>query len=139
MNSGIMQDRGTGRVGNKNLMKFSKGKCKVLPMGKYNPGMQCGQRSIWCLERDLGLNMSGHCAVQTLKASGMLGCIGKNVTSRDALYPLVKTHILFDFCSDNTKRMQTGWRGSEKSHKDDQRTEKRTGKVQEKIIGFIQP
>lgn len=35
MNSGIMQDGKSYQ----NLIKFNKDKCKVLPMGKYNPGM----------------------------------------------------------------------------------------------------
>lgn len=84
-------------------MKFNKDKRKVLPMGKYNPGMLHSQGSTWSLERDLGvlvdskLNMSEHCAVQALKASRMLGCTNKSVTSRDALYsPLVWPHL--EYC-----------------------------------------
>ena len=55
---------------NKNLMKFSKVKCKVLHLGKHNPGVQhrLGSTSLGSssVERDLGvlvdnkLNISEH-------------------------------------------------------------------------------
>lgn len=42
----------------KNFMKFSKDKCKVLRLGKHDPGVQHRMRSTWmessCVERDLG-------------------------------------------------------------------------------------
>ncbi|GAB0183672.1 cAMP-dependent protein kinase inhibitor alpha [Grus japonensis] len=57
---------------NKNLMKFSKDKCKVLHLGKHNPGVQHGLGSTWLesssVEGDLGilvgnkLNMNEQCA-----------------------------------------------------------------------------
>ena len=43
---------------NKNLMKFNKGKCKVLHLGKHNPGVQHRLGSTWLesssVERDAG-------------------------------------------------------------------------------------
>ncbi|GAB0179691.1 mitochondrial enolase superfamily member 1 [Grus japonensis] len=44
---------------NKNLMKFNKDKCKVLHLGKHNPGVQHRLGSTWLerssVERDLGV------------------------------------------------------------------------------------
>ncbi|GAB0184910.1 mitochondrial enolase superfamily member 1 [Grus japonensis] len=44
---------------NKNLMKFNKDKCKVLHLGKHNPGVQHRMGSTWLeissVERDLGV------------------------------------------------------------------------------------
>ncbi|KAK4826043.1 hypothetical protein QYF61_003942 [Mycteria americana] len=96
----------------KNFMKFSKDKCKVLHLGKHNPGVQhrlgstrLGSRSV---ERDPGvpvdnkLNMSKQCAAAAKKANRMLGCINKGITSRDKeviipLYPaLVRPHL--EYC-----------------------------------------
>lgn len=69
---------------NKNLMKFSKDKYRVLHLGKYNPetqnrlgSIQVGSRSV---ERDLSdltdnkLNMSEECAAVAKKANGILLC-----------------------------------------------------------------
>ncbi|GAB0186081.1 mitochondrial enolase superfamily member 1 [Grus japonensis] len=97
---------------NKNLMKFSKDKCKVLHLGKHNPGVQYGLGSTWLesssVERDLGilvgnkLNMSKHCATVTKKANRILGCINKGITSRDkeVIIPLcsalVRPHL--EYC-----------------------------------------
>ncbi|GAB0208570.1 mitochondrial enolase superfamily member 1 [Grus japonensis] len=78
---------------NKNLMKFNKDKCKVLHLGKHDPGVQHGlgstQLGSSSVERDLGvlvdnkLNMSEQCAAAAKKANRMLGCINKGITSRD--------------------------------------------------------
>ncbi|PKU45149.1 rna-directed dna polymerase from mobile element jockey-like [Limosa lapponica baueri] len=94
---------------NKNLIKVNKYKCKVLHLGKHNPGVKhmlgstrLGSSSV---EKDLGvlvdnkLNMSGQCAAAAKKAKGMLGCINKGITSRDKeviipLYSvLVRPHL----------------------------------------------
>ncbi|GAB0204528.1 mitochondrial enolase superfamily member 1 [Grus japonensis] len=63
---------------NKNLMKFSKDKCKVFTLGKHNSGMQhrLGSSSV---EMDLGvlvdnkLNMSEQCAAAEKKANKSAG------------------------------------------------------------------
>ncbi|GAB0185958.1 mitochondrial enolase superfamily member 1 [Grus japonensis] len=97
---------------NKNLMKFSKDKCKVLHLGKHHPGMQHRLRSTWLgsssVERDLGvlvdskLNMSKECAAAGKKANRVLGCINKGITSRDeeVIIPLcsalVRPHL--EYC-----------------------------------------
>ncbi|GAB0196661.1 mitochondrial enolase superfamily member 1 [Grus japonensis] len=91
---------------NKNLMKFNKDKCKVLCLGKHNPGVQHRLGSTWLgsssVERDLESwwttsSMSDQCAAAK-KASRVLGCINKGITSRDKevipLYPvLVRPHL----------------------------------------------
>jgi len=93
----------------RNLTKFNKGKCMVLHLGRNNP---MHQYKIWAalLEsssavRDLGvlvvdqLTMSHQCALFAKKASGILGCIKKNVAGRSRLVllplysALVRTHL----------------------------------------------
>ncbi|GAB0203078.1 mitochondrial enolase superfamily member 1 [Grus japonensis] len=96
---------------NKNLMKFSKDKCKVLHLGKHNPGVQHRLGSTWLesssVERHMGvlvdskLNMSEQCAAAAKKANRMLGCINNRITSRDKdvipLYSaLVRPHL--EYC-----------------------------------------
>ncbi|GAB0207930.1 mitochondrial enolase superfamily member 1 [Grus japonensis] len=130
-----------GEWANKNLMKFSKDKCKVLHLGKHNPGVQHRLGSMWLesssVERDLGvlvnnkLNMSEQRAAAAKKANRMLGCINKGITSRDKeviipLYSaLVRPHLeycvqfwspLYKKDVDRLERVQ--------SHEDDQRTGK---------------
>jgi len=85
-----------------NLMKFHKGKCRVLhlgrnnPMHRYRPGadlLECSS-----VERDLEvavdskLTMSQQCALAAKKANGILGCIKKSVASRTR-------EVLLLFCS----------------------------------------
>jgi len=89
-------------------VKFSKGKCRVLYLGRNNATHEyslgadpLGSSSV---ERDLGvlvddrLTMSQQCALAAKKASGMLWCV-KSVASRsrEVLLPLysalVRPHL----------------------------------------------
>jgi len=85
---------------NKNLMKFSKDKCKVWHLRKHNPGVQhrLGYTLLGScfVESDLGvlvdnkLNVNEQCAAVAKQANWMLGCINKGITSRgkEVMIPL---------------------------------------------------
>jgi len=89
----------------RNLIKFSKGKCGLLHLGRNNPmhqyrlGADLLESS--SAERDLGalvddrLTMSQQCALAANKANGVPGCIKKSVAirSREVLLPLYSAPV----------------------------------------------
>jgi len=93
----------------RNLMRFNKGKCRVLHLGRNNPMQQyrlgADLLESSSAERDLGvlvndkLTMSQQRALAAKKANDILGCIKKSVASRSKgvllpVYPaLVRPHL----------------------------------------------
>ncbi|GAB0193764.1 mitochondrial enolase superfamily member 1 [Grus japonensis] len=84
---------------NRNLIKFNKGNCKVLPLGRNNPMHQytlgANQLESW-LKKDLGvlvdhkLNVSQQCALAAKRANSTSGCLKQSVASRsrEVILPL---------------------------------------------------
>ena len=93
-------------------MKYNKGKCRVLHLGKsnstyqYSLGTELLESSVG--ERDVGIlvdsrmTMTQYCALVAKRASGILGCIRRGVVSRSReilllLYSaLVRLHL--EYC-----------------------------------------
>ncbi|KFQ71102.1 hypothetical protein N335_07591, partial [Phaethon lepturus] len=97
------------RCAHANLMRLNKAKGKLLHMGRGNPKHKYRLGGKWIEscpeEKDLGvlvdekLNMTQQCALATQKASHILGCIKRSMTSRSRevtlpLYcALVRPHL----------------------------------------------
>ncbi|PKU46228.1 hypothetical protein llap_3452 [Limosa lapponica baueri] len=91
-------------------MKFNKGKCRVLHLGRndlmhwYRLGADLLESS--SVKRDLGvlvdsrMTMKQQCALVANKANGILGCIKKSVTSRwrEVILPLNSSPVRLQNC-----------------------------------------
>lgn len=117
-----------------NLMKFSKDKCKVLRLGKQNPGVQHRLESTHLksssVERVLGVPvdntfpMSDQSPSTAKKANRILGCIKKDIPTREKISQSTQHlsgttwNAVYNFGPCYTKQKYTGWKGPKKSHKD---------------------
>ncbi|GAB0205651.1 mitochondrial enolase superfamily member 1 [Grus japonensis] len=84
----------------RNLVKFNKGKCRVLHLGRNNPKHRLGFDLLGSssAEKDLvdnKLSMNQQCALMAKKANGILGCIKKSVASRsrEVILPLYSAPV----------------------------------------------
>lgn len=90
----------------RSLLKFNKGNCKVLPLGRNSPRPQEVQGAVWLesslAEKDPGvlvattLSTSQQRALATKKTSDTLGCITQSIASRPEetfLYPSKVSYV----------------------------------------------
>jgi len=103
-------------------MKFNKGKCRVLHMGRNNLMHQhrlgADLLDSSSAEEDLGvlvddkLTMSQQCALAAKQGNGILACIKKNVASmsREVLLPLWST--VYSSGLPTSRKMRSYWRES---------------------------
>ncbi|KAK4830829.1 LOW QUALITY PROTEIN: hypothetical protein QYF61_013758 [Mycteria americana] len=102
---------------NRNLMKFNKGKCKLLHLGKYNPMHQymlgADQLESSSAEKDLGIMVDNKLTIshqRTLmaKTNSILGCI-RSTARRKVILPLysalVRPYLEYcvQFCGHSTR------------------------------------
>ncbi|RMC19346.1 hypothetical protein DUI87_03955 [Hirundo rustica rustica] len=110
----------------RNLMRLSKGKCRVLHLGRNSP--KCPHRlgltyraALWERTWDLDhkLSMSCQCPVAR-RANGVLGCTGKSVASRsrEVTLPLYSAPVRHSWSAVSssgflsTRETRSCWRGS---------------------------
>ncbi|GAB0177588.1 mitochondrial enolase superfamily member 1 [Grus japonensis] len=120
----------------RNLVKFNKGKCKVLYLRRNNPMHQymlgATQLGSSLAGKDLGvlvdtkLKVSQQCALAAKKVNGILGCVKQSIASRSRdmiilLYSALVRPNLGDRCPVLERDGHTG-ESPMKGHKDDEGT-----------------